>query len=151
MEPKLSKYLAGFRRNHNIQHPVFRIIELWRALLNKGQKVGVIIMEISKAFDTLNQKLLLKKLQACGFNKKSLYFIETYFNNRKKRTKIGDSFSKYHRIITGVPQGSILGPLFFNILLMTYFLLLSNQPYVTTLMIIHFTLLVMVQMLPLVS
>ena len=70
MEPKLSKYLAGFRRNHNIQHPVFRIIELWRALLNKGQKVGVIIMDLSKAFDTLNQKLLLKKLQACVFNKK---------------------------------------------------------------------------------
>ena len=54
-------------------------------------------------------------MQAYGFDKKSLSFIESYFTNRKQKTKIGDSFSKYQRIITGVPQVSILGPLFFNI------------------------------------
>ena len=54
-------------------------------------------------------------MQAYGFDKKSLSFIESYFTNRKQKTKIGDSFSEYQRIITGVPQGSILGPLFFNI------------------------------------
>ena len=57
---------------------------------NKGQKVGAIIMDLYKAFDTLNPKLLFKKLQAYGFDKKSLSFIESYFTNRKKRTKIGD-------------------------------------------------------------
>ena len=56
--------------------------------------VRAIIMDLSKAFDTLNHKLLLKKLQAYGFHKKSLSFIESYFANRKQRTKIGDSFSK---------------------------------------------------------
>ena len=54
-------------------------------------------------------------MQAYGFDKKSLSFIESYFTNRKQKTEIRDSFSKYQRIITGVPQGSILGPLFFNI------------------------------------
>ena len=97
-------------------------------------------MDLSKAFDTLNHKLLFKKLQAYGFDKKSLSFIESYFTNREQRTKIGDSFSKYQRIITGVPQGSILGPLFSIFSLMTYFLVLTNQPYVTTLMTVHFTL-----------
>ena len=63
-EPKLSKYLAGFCRNHNTQHALLRMIESWRALQNKGQKVGAIIMDLSKAFDTLNHKLLLKKRQA---------------------------------------------------------------------------------------
>ena len=95
MEPKLSKYLAGFFRNHNSQHALLRMIESWQALQNKGQKVGAIIMDLSKAFDTLNHKLLFKKLQAYGFDKKSLSFIESYFTNRKQRTKIGDSFSKY--------------------------------------------------------
>ena len=56
MEPKLSKYLAGFRRNHNTQHALLRMIESWRALQNKGQKVGAIIMDLSKAFDTLNNQ-----------------------------------------------------------------------------------------------
>ena len=86
-----------------------------QALQNKGQKVGAIILDLSKALDTLNHKLLFKKMEACGFYKKSLSFIESYFTNRKQRTKIGDSFIKYQGIITGVPQDSILGPLFFNI------------------------------------
>ena len=75
--PTLSKYLAGFRRNDNTQHALLRMIESWRALQNKGQKVGAIIMDLSKAFDTLNHKLLFKKLQAYGFDKKSLPFIES--------------------------------------------------------------------------
>ena len=90
MEPKLSKYLAGFFRNHNTQHTLLGMIESWRALLNKSQKVGTIIMDLYKALDTLNHKLLLKKLQTYGFNKESLSLIESYFNKRKQRTKIGE-------------------------------------------------------------
>ena len=72
-------------------------------------------MDLSEALDTVNHKLLFKQLQDDGFDKKSLSFIESYFTNTKQRTKIGDSFNKYQRIITGALQGSILGPLFFNI------------------------------------
>ena len=127
MEPKLSIYFAGFRRNHKTQHALLRMIESWRALQNKGQKVGAIIMDLSKAFDTLNHKLLFKKLQAYGFDKKSLSLIESYFTNRKQRNKIGDSFRKYQRIITGVPQGSNLGPIFFNILINDLFLSIDKS------------------------
>ena len=123
------------------------MIESSRSLLNKGQKVGAI--DLSKAFDTLNHKLLLKKLIV--LINKLLSFIKSYFTNRKQRTKIGDSFSKYQRIITTVPQGSILESLFSIFLLIIYFSLLTNQPYVTTLMIIRFTLRVMTQTLSLIK
>ena len=103
------------------------MIESWRVLQNKGQKVSVIIMDLSKAFDSLNHKLLIKKLQGYSFDKKSLSFIESYFTNGKQRTKIGDSFSKYQRIITGVPQGSIWVPLFFNIFINDLFLSIDKS------------------------
>ena len=103
------------------------MIELWWALLIKGQKVGAIILDLSKAFDTLNHKLLFKKLQAYGFHKKLLSFIESYFTNRKPRTKIGDSFSKYQKIVTGVPQDSILEPLFFNIFVNDLFVTIDKS------------------------
>ena len=125
MEPKLSKYLAGFCQNHNTQHALFVMIESWWALQTKGQKVGAIIMELSKVIDTLNHKLLFQKLQVCGFGKKN--FFESYFTNRKPSTKIGDSFSKYQRIITRVPQGSILGPLFFNVFINDLFLSIDKS------------------------
>ena len=79
-------------------------------------------MDLSEALDTVNHKLLFKQLQDDGFDKKSLSFIESYFTNTKQRTKIGDSFNKYQRIITGALQGSILGPRFFNIFINDLFL-----------------------------
>ena len=79
-------------------------------------------MDLPEALDTVNHKLLFKQLQDDGFDKRSLSFIESYFTNTKQRTKIGDSFNKYQRIITGVPQGSILGPLYFNIFINDLFL-----------------------------
>ena len=95
--------VAGFRAKHNKQHALLKMIETWRAMLNKGNKVGAIIMDLSKAFDTLNHNLLLCKLKAYSFNKNALTFIQSYFTNRHQRTKVGDKFSKWQRISTDVP------------------------------------------------
>ena len=109
MEPKLSKYRAGFCGKHNTQNV---LLKTWRAMLNKGNKIGAIIMDLYKAFGTLNHNLLLCKLKAYGFNKNALTFIQSYFTNRHQRTKVGDKFNKWQKISAGVPQGSILGPYF---------------------------------------
>ena len=79
---------------HNTQHALLEMIETWRVVLNKGSKVGVIIMDLSKAFDTLNHNLLCK-LKAYGLNKNALTFIQSYFTNRHQRRKVGDKFSKW--------------------------------------------------------
>ena len=63
MENKFSKYLTGFRKNHNTQNSLLRMTESWKVRLNNGSKVGVIIMDLSKAFDSLNHELLLTKLK----------------------------------------------------------------------------------------
>ena len=79
-------------------------------------------MDLSKAFDTLNQELLIAKLHAHGFNRDSLKLINDQLFNRWQRTKINKSFSSWAELIQGVPQGSVLCPLFFNIYLNDFIL-----------------------------
>ena len=72
-------------------------------------------MKIS--FDTINRYLVLAKLHACGVSKNDFNLIMSYIPNRYKRTKINGEYSGWEQLLTGVPQGSVLGPLQFNIYL----------------------------------
>ena len=75
---KCSKYLTGFRKNHNTQNSFLRMIKFWKVRLNNGSNVGVILMDLSKAFDSLNHELLLTKLKAYGLDSNSVTFMKSY-------------------------------------------------------------------------
>ena len=116
MKPKLSKSLAGFRKNNITQHALLKMISAWDYMLNKENKVGAIVLDFPKVFDTLSHNFLCK-VKAYGFDTNTLTLIQSYFSNRHQIIiKMGDEFSKWQKISTGVPQVSILGSIFIKVL-----------------------------------
>ena len=84
------------------------------------------LTDLSKAFDCIAHDLLIAKLVAYGFSDTALRYVYSYLSNRKQCVRINNTYSNYQKIKSGVPQGSILGPIFFNLSINDLFFFVSD-------------------------
>ena len=111
----LSPFISAYRNNYSTQQVLIRLLEEWREKLDKNFIVGAVLIDLSNAFDCSPHDLIIAKLAAYGIERETLRLIYSYLKSRKQCVKINNTYSDYNEIISGVPQGSILGPILFNL------------------------------------
>ena len=107
--------LSAFRKHYNCQSLLLKLIEDIKSALDKGHKTGAVFMDLSKAFDCLPHALLLAKLNVYGLSTAACELMSSYLDQRMQRVKISYCRSSWKILNKGVPQGSILGALLFNV------------------------------------
>ena len=107
--------LSAFRKLYGCQTLLLKFIEDLKAAMDKSHKIGAVFMDLSKAFDCLPHGLLIAKLHAYGLSTAACQLVLNYLKERKQRVKITNCRSTWKTLTKGVPQGSILGPLLFNV------------------------------------
>ena len=121
MSVHLSPFLSAYRKNYNTQHVWLRLLEEWREHLYNKKTVRGILMDLSKAFDCVPHDLLLAKLAAYGIDDNLILYIHSYLLNRKQCVCINNILSEFNKVISGVPQGSVVWDPFFSIVSLTIF------------------------------
>ena len=101
----------GFRRGMSTSDAIERFVEACYKSLDKSNYMVSVFLDLSKAFDTLDHGVLIRKLDHVGVRGEILRWLESYLSDRKQRVVVNSEVSGILNVDAGVPQGSILGPL----------------------------------------
>ena len=111
----LYKYQSGFRGGYSTDTCLIHLSDFIRMENDKGNVVGMVLLDLQKAFDTVDHTILLMKLKASGLGNDITRWFNSYLSDRQQLVDVSGTFSSSKNISCGVPQGSILGPLLFLI------------------------------------
>ena len=105
----------AYRDYHGCDTAILSLTEQFKKELDNHKLISLVSMDLSKAFDTLPHDLIVKKLEDYGGDSKVINLVTNYLSDRQQRVRLSGQHSSMKTIMKGVPQGSILGPIFFNI------------------------------------
>ena len=111
----LNKFQHAYQKNHSTITCLFELVERIKMNMDQNNMVAMAALDLSKAFDSLAHNLILKKLVNIGLNDTATMWIDSYLKNRKQSVRLNKTISDQQNVDSGVPQGSILGPLLFII------------------------------------
>ena len=107
------KYQSGFRSTHSTVTALLEATDTWAYNIDRRKINAVVFLDLKKAFDTVDHKILLSKLSHYGICRNAYNWFKCYLENRTQMCSINGSLSKNRSLTCGVPQGTILGPLLF--------------------------------------
>ena len=111
----LYEFQPGFRQSHSTDSCLLYLTDFIRGKIDIGKLCGMILIDLQKAYDTVDHSLLYNKLSALGMCPSALRWFVSYLSGRSQMTEFQDNISKEQLVTCGVPQGSVLGPLLFLI------------------------------------
>lgn len=109
----ITDHQSGFRKQYSCESALQTVVDEWKLEISEGKMVGVIFMDLKRAFETIDRGILLEKLYQYGIRGKVLEWLRSYLQNRTQRVRFNEEWSKLIETEYGVPQGSVLGPLLF--------------------------------------
>ena len=114
----MNKTQHGFRKGHSTITQILTYYDSILTILEDGHNIDSVYLDFSKAFDKVDHTLLLKKVESLGISGKILKWIKEFLTNRQQQVRVEDVLSAKEWVKSGVPQGSVIGPLLFLIMML---------------------------------